>query len=531
MTKYVFSNTLVLFIQPFQFYKDEESEATVSILGAVGAEGITINWWTYLTFGCYLVLMIGAGIYFMKRAGKDVEGYLLGGRGLGSWVTALSAQASDMSGWLLMGLPGAVYFYGINQAWVAIGLLLGTLLNWLLVAPRLRAYTGQLGSLTLNGFIDRRFRAPKHVLRIVGSLLTLFFFTIYTASGLVATGKLFETMFHFNYLAAVLVGAGVMIFYTLLGGFLAVCWTDLFQGILMFFAVLVLPAYAMFTLPAGSIEQAYLARGLSFSLLPPAESAGAALVAVISLAAWGLGYFGQPHILVRFMGIKSVSLLPRATTIAMIWVVISLSCAVWIGMVAVPMFENLSASNAENVFIYMIGSLFHPLPGGILLAAILAAIMSTIDSQLLVSSSSLTDDLYVNLCRPGSSDREQLLVNRLAVVVIMIIACSLAAVPDSSIFDLVKFAWSGFGAAFGPAVLAALYSRRTGWIAILCGMLTGAAALLVWRFCGHGNWMYEIVPGFLANAATIWVVNRILRSRNPEMEAEFDRMLAEVKGC
>ena len=284
-----------------------------------------MTWQTYLTFGLYLLLMIGTGLYFCWRANNNLEDYLLGGRGLGSWVTALSAQASDMSGWLLMGLPGAVYFFGINQMWIAVGLLGGTLLNWLIVAPRLRVYTGMMDSLTLNSFLDRRFRAPKNLIRIAGAVFTLFFFTVYAAAGLVSAGKLFETMFGIDYVAAVLIGAGVMIFYTLLGGFLAVCWTDLFQGILMFLAIVVLPIYAYTTLPAGSIEQAFAARDISFSLLPPEQTTPAALLVVVSLAAWGLGYFGQPHILVRFMGIRSVRLFPRATAIAMVWVVISLA--------------------------------------------------------------------------------------------------------------------------------------------------------------------------------------------------------------
>ena len=488
-----------------------------------------MTWQTYLTFGLYLLLMIGTGLYFCWRANNNLEDYLLGGRGLGSWVTALSAQASDMSGWLLMGLPGAVYFFGINQMWIAVGLLGGTLLNWLIVAPRLRVYTGMMDSLTLNSFLDRRFRAPKNLIRIAGAVFTLFFFTVYAAAGLVSAGKLFETMFGIDYVAAVLIGAGVMIFYTLLGGFLAVCWTDLFQGILMFLAIVVLPIYAYTTLPAGSIEQAFAARDISFSLLPPEQTTPAALLAVVSLAAWGLGYFGQPHILVRFMGIRSVRLFPRATAIAMVWVVISLAGAVWIGALAAPMFPGLDKVNSENVFIYMIGRLFHPLPGGILLAAILAAIMSTIDSQLLVSSSSLTDDVYKHLLRPQCGEREELWVSRFSVIVITVVACALAFDRDSSIFDLVTFAWGGFGAIFGPAVLFALYSKRMTWLPVFCGMVAGLVVLLAWKAFHWNAMRYEIVPGVIANILTILIVNRFAGLKNPETEREFETMVAEIK--
>lgn len=484
---------------------------------------------TYVTFGLYLLLMVLTGLYFYKRSKNSVEDYLLGGRGLGSWVTALSAQASDMSGWLLMGLPGAVYLFGINQAWIAVGLLAGTWLNWLVVAPRLRVYTEETDSLTIPAFLNKRFRCPRNLIRILSALLTLFFFTIYAASGLVGTGKLFESMFGIDYAVAVLVGAGVMVAYTLLGGFLAVCWTDLFQGALMFFAIVVLPLVAMSTLEPGSVARAYEVKNVTLSALPPAESTGAALLAVFSLAAWGFGYFGQPHILVRFMGIKSIRLFPKATTIAIVWVIISLAGAVAIGLLAAPMYANLDRVTCENVFIYMIGDLFHPLIGGVFLAAILAAIMSTIDSQLLVSSSSLTEDFYVSLLRPKSQASEQLLVSRLSVVVITLIACALAFDRNSSIFELVTFAWGGFGAAFGPAILMGLYSRRSSWIPILVGMAAGTATLLVWKWFGLNSFLYEIVPGFVVNLIVTSALNYAFPQQNPEILAEFDDMVAKVK--
>ncbi len=483
---------------------------------------------TCLTFGLYLLLMVGTGLYFYRKSKNSIEDYLLGGRGLGSWVTALSAQASDMSGWLLMGLPGAVYLGGLSQSWIAIGLFLGTWINWLVVAPRLRVYTEKVGVLTISGFMDRRFRCPGKLIRISSALLTLFFFTIYAAAGLVGAGKLFETMFGIDYRAAVLIGSAVMVFYTLLGGFLAVCWTDLFQGALMFFAIVALPIYAMTTLEPGSIGRAYELKEVSLSLFP-AGAAGSSALMVLSLAAWGLGYFGQPHILVRFMGIKSVKLLPRATRIAMIWVSLSLAGAICVGLLAAPMYADLDKVYAENVFIYMIRDLFHPLLGGVFLAAILAAIMSTIDSQLLVSSSSLTEDFYVSLFRPKSGDAEQLWVSRLSVVAITVFACALAFDRTSSIFDLVTFAWGGFGATFGPAILMGLYSRRSSWLPVLAGMLAGTAVLLLWKYWELNGYMYEIVPGFLANLATVLVLNHFLPERNPETLAEFDEVAAEVR--
>lgn len=484
---------------------------------------------TYLTFGLYLLLLVMTGLYFYRRTQNSIEDYLLGGRGLGSWVTALSAQASDMSGWLLMGLPGAVYLFGFNQAWIAVGLLAGTWLNWLIVAPRLRVYTEKTDSLTIPAFLNKRFDCPHNLIRILSALLTLFFFTIYAASGLVGAGKLFESMFGIDYVAAVLIGAGVMVVYTLLGGFLAVCWTDLFQGALMFFAIVILPLIAMNTLEPGSIANAYEAKNITLSALPPAKSTIAALLSVFSLAAWGFGYFGQPHILVRFMGIKSIRLLPKATVIAIIWVIISLAGAIAIGLLAAPMYANLDKVNCENVFIYMIGDLFHPLIGGVFLAAILAAIMSTIDSQLLVSSSSLTEDFYVSLLRPKSQTQEQLLVSRLSVVAITLIACALAFDRNSSIFELVTFAWGGFGASFGPAILMGLYSRRSSWIPILAGMAAGTATLLIWKYFGLNNFLYEIVPGFVVNLLVTSVLIYVFPQKDAKILAEFDDMVAKIK--
>lgn len=478
---------------------------------------------TYTTFGLYLLFMIAVGAFFYKKE-TNIKEYLLGGRGVGSWVTAMSAQASDMSGWLLMGLPGAVYMGGLIQGWVAIGLTLGTFLNWIFIAPRLRIYTEKTKTLTISSFIGRRFRDPTGVLRIFAAAITLIFFTIYAAAGLVSAGKLFDSMFRIDYRVAVVVGAVVILLYTLMGGYLAVCWTDLFQGLLMFFALVVVPIVAYMNMAPGAVTAACEARDISFSLLPETLS----VTAIISMAVWGLGYCGQPHILTRFMSIKSFRQLPRATTIAMIWVLISLAAAVAIGYLAIPMYQNLSEAESEKVFIKMIGELFNPWLGGILLAAILAAIMSTIDSQLLVSSSTLTEDFYKLIIKRKAPARELVNVSRGFVLVITVIACVLALSGNQTIFSLVKFAWGGFGAAFGPVILTALYSRRMTWQAALCGMLCGFTVMLGWYVAGWNKYMYEILPGFAAGLIVILLINRILPQKSEKVLREYDSMVSSL---
>ena len=463
-----------------------------------------INVAELITFVVYFVALMGIGWYFYKKT-IHIEDYLLGGRKMGRWVTALSAQASDMSGWLLMGLPGAVFLLGVNQSWIAIGLFLGTVANWLLVAPRLRVYTGKTESLTISSFFEDRFKDPTGLLRIVSAIITLLFFTIYASSGLVGAGKLFESMFSINYTMAVVLGGIVIILYTFLGGFLAVCWTDLFQGSLMFVAIIVVPLIAFVN--QGGVEgvaAAMAAKEISASIIP---SGPMPLLAIISTAAWGLGYFGQPHILSRFMSIRSVKEMPKSATIAIVWVAFSLSFAVFVGLVAIPMFPEVSGGDSEKVFIYMVRALFNPWIGGILLAAILSAIMSTIDSQLLVSSSALTEDFYKKLIKTDASEKELILIGRISVLLISLIAMLLALNPNNSILGLVSYAWGGFGAAFGPVILAALFSSKTNWKSALAGMVTGTLVLIIWERLGYNAYMYEIVPGFIANALTIWFVN------------------------
>ena len=480
---------------------------------------------TIVSFALYLVLLIAIGLIFYEKK-STVEKYLLGGRGLGSWVTAMSAQASDMSGWLLMGLPGTIYFAGIGETWCAIGLALGTFFNWILVAPRLRVYTEVTNSMTVPSFMGDRFRDPTGILRVVATLVTLVFFIIYAGSGLVAAGKLFESIFHIRYEVAVVVGGVVVVFYTLCGGFLAVCWTDLIQGILMFIAIVIVPILAVCcNLQPGAISANLEARQLQTSLFPNGLNS-AAIIAAISSLAWGLGYFGQPHIVVRFMGIRSHKDLTKATTIAMTWVIISLAAAIIIGFIGVGMYEApVDGKEAERVFIRMISDVCNPWIGGIFLAAILAAIMSTIDSQLLSASSSLSQDIFRPMFCPKASEATMLNVNRCGILLITVLAFVLALLNLQTIFKIVAFAWGGFGAAFGPVILVSLYSRKMTWQSALSGMLVGTIVMLTWKFCcTWGPSMYEILPGFFANLITIIYMNAILPQKDEKVLAEFDKM-------
>ena len=471
---------------------------------------------TLTSFSIYLVFLMSVGVFFYKKT-ASLEDYLIGGRAMGSWVTALSAQASDMSGWLLMGLPGAVYLGGVGQAWIAIGLFIGTVLNWQYVAARLRVYTEKTDSMTLPSFFEARFGDDTGMLRIFSAVVILLFFTIYSASGLVASGILFESLFNIDYNLAVMLGGLAIVLYTFLGGFMAVSWTDFFQGILMFFAITIVPAFGFNYIGGmGAITEAAVESGISLSLLPE----GITITAIISTAAWGLGYFGQPHILARFMGIDTIKKVAPAKKIAIIWVAISLTAAVFVGIIGVPMFPNLADS--ETVFIEMIGELFNPWIGGILLAAILSAIMSTIDSQLLVSSSTLTEDFYTKIISREASEKEKMWVGRGFVILIAIIAFVLALNPDNTVLDLVAYAWAGLGAAFGPTVLFALFYKKTSWQGAFAGMIAATITVIVWQETGLGAHLYEIVPGFLINIVVIYLFSKIFKQDDKEVINEFE---------
>ena len=483
---------------------------------------------TIITFIAYFIILLAIGFCFYRRS-ASIEDYLLGGRGMGSWVTALSAQASDMSGWLLMGLPGAIYLAGTGKVWIAVGLFIGTVLNWMLVSARLRIYTQKTNAITLPCFFEARFKDPTGLLRIVSAIIILIFFAIYASSGLVATGLLFESTFGVQYHIAVIIGGLIIIAYTFLGGFMAVCWTDLLQGALMVLAIVVVPVLTYHR--AGgidAIDKAMAFKNISPGLLPEARTLPMALCMIVSSMAWGLGYFGQPHILVRFMSIKSVDKLGKSMAIAIIWVFLSLSGAVFVGFIGIAMYDNLSGGQEEKVFIYMIRDLFNPWFGGILLAAIFSAIMSTIDSQLLVSSSALSEDFYCKAIKKQASQREIVLVGRLCVIIISVIALIMAMDRDNTILGIVSYAWGGFGAAFGPLVLFALFSRNTSWQSALAGMVTGTVVLVLWKQIGLSSKMYEIVPGFTANCLTILLLNLLIGQKDESVLQEFDEVINEI---
>jgi sodium/proline symporter len=457
-------------------------------------------------FALYLALMLLIGALAWRRT-RNLSDYILGGRRLGSAVTALSAGASDMSGWLLLGLPGYAYAAGLEAGWIALGLLVGTYLNWRLVAAPLREHTARLDdALTLPDFLERRFGDNTRALRIVSAAFILLFYIFYTSSGLVAGGKLFHAVFGLPYEWAVATGLGVIVAYTFLGGFLAVSWTDAVQALLMLLALLLVPLAAIAAL-GGPADAASAMTAVNLALLDPfsnVEGEALGAIAIVSLLGWGLGYFGQPHILARFMAVHSSAALPRSRRIAMSWVSLCLLGALGVGLAGIGIIDPpLTGADTEKVFMHLVALLFHPLPAGICLAAILAAIMSTADSQLLVASSALTEDFYKGVLRPGAGQRELVWTGRGAVVALAVLAWLIAADPESSVLDLVAYAWGGFGAAFGPTILLALYWKGMNRAGALAGILAGGFTVIVWRQLEHGIFdLYELVPGFAVSLAT-----------------------------
>lgn len=483
-----------------------------------------MNTYTLAALAAYFVLMIGIGVYAWAKTRADSAGYLLAGRGLGPAVTALSAGASDMSGWLLLGLPGALFASGLVEAWIAIGLTIGAAANWIIVAPRLREQTERLGdALTIPQFLANRFPESGTLLRVVSAIIIVGFFTVYTASGMVGGGKLFETAFAgvlpqtglSDYMLGILITAGIVLVYTMIGGFLAVSLTDFVQGMIMMVALVVMPLAIFFgtdSAPLASVPQE------GFLSL----TQGATFIGVVSAVTWGLGYFGQPHIIVRFMAIDRVENVRRAGIIGMSWMVISLLGAVAVGLAgrAYADANGLLVKDPETIFILLANLLFHPAVTGFLYAALLAAIMSTISSQLLVSSSSLTEDFYRLFLRRNASEREAVNIGRLSVALVAAAALVIAADQDSEVLGLVANAWAGFGAAFGPLILLALtWDRMTGAGAV-AGLMTGAAVVAGWIALGWneaflgGPGLYEIVPGFAASLLAIVVVSGLTRPRS-----------------
>ncbi|WP_439742683.1 sodium/proline symporter PutP [Bacillus pseudomycoides] len=469
----------------------------------------------------YMLGMLVIG-YFAYKQTSNLTDYMLGGRTLGPAVTALSAGAADMSGWLLMGLPGAMFSVGLSSSWIAIGLTLGAYANWIYVAPRLRTYSEIANnSITIPEFLEHRFHDASHMLRLVSGLVIMIFFTFYVASGFVSGAVLFENSFGLNYHVGLLIVGSVVVAYTLFGGFLAVSWTDFVQGIIMVVALILVPVVTIMNVNG---------LGPAFDTIKSIDPAlldifkGTSVLGIISLFAWGLGYAGQPHIIVRFMAISSVKEIKSARRIGMSWMIFSVVGAMFTGLIGIAYYSKagLKLSDPETIFVELGNILFHPLITGFLLAAILAAIMSTISSQLLVTSSAVTEDIYRTFFKRSASDRELVFVGRMAVLVIALIGCGLAFKQNDTILALVGYAWAGFGSSFGPVVLLSLYWKRmTKWGA-LAGMIAGAATVITWtQFKFLKDFLYEMIPGFTASLLAIVIVS-LLTKPSKEVEKQFE---------
>jgi sodium/proline symporter len=487
-----------------------------------------LSWPTLTTFLLYLVSMLAIGVYAWQKT-ADLSDYILGGRKLSGPVAALSAGASDMSGWLLLGLPGAIYAGGLREALIGVGLVTGAYLNWLVVAPRLRVMTEVFSdSLTLSDYLENRFDDESGRLRLISAVVILVFFTVYTASGLAAGAKLFTQTFGMNYEVALWLGAAVIVSYTFIGGFLAVSWTDFVQGTLMLIALILAPVGILMSI--GGWESAWkviaiadesrLAQGgAEASLVQPLS--GLTLVGALSLLAWGFGYVGQPHILARFMATRDLRTIAPARRIAMGWMTLALLGSMATGFFGIAYFQtypdagwDILQSDPEKVFILLTQNIFNPWVAGALLAAILAAVMSTADSQLLVCSSVLTEDLYRKWIQPDAEQRVLVWAGRAFVALIAVIAGLMASDPEARVLELVSYAWAGLGSAFGPVVLMSVLWRRMTREGALAGMVAGAVTVVVWK-----QWMrpvfdlYEMFPAFLLALLAIVVVS--FRSERP----------------
>ena len=486
---------------------------------------------TYVTLGLYFALMLGIGVYSFRESTDDVAGYMLGGRRLGPAVSALSAGASDMSGWMLMGLPGAMYVSGLSSAWIAIGLFAGALANYMIVAPRLRVYTeAARDAITIPDYFDKRFNDKSRLLRIVSAVVIVVFFTLYTSSGMVAGGKLFQSAFGLDYGWGLWLTAGVVLAYTMIGGFMAVSLTDFVQGCIMFLALVLVPIVAL-THIGGVGGMTETVRAVDPGLLNLFKDA--TLIGVISALAWGLGYFGQPHIIVRFMAIRSVRDVPTMRNIGMGWMLVTVLGALATGLagLAYATRTGLEIADPETIFIVLGDILFDPLITGFLLAAILAAIMSTISSQLLVSSSSLVEDFYGVFLRKTAPQKELVMVGRLAVLAVSLAAIGLAYNPDSNVLGLVSKAWAGFGAAFGPLVILSLTWKRMTRNGALAGMIVGAATVLFWIYAPVlpggatlSGVLYEMVPGFALSFLAIVIVSKLDKAPAQDVVETFEHV-------
>ncbi|MFT0803721.1 sodium/proline symporter PutP [Bacillus swezeyi] len=479
----------------------------------------------FISLGIYFAAMLFIGWYSYRKT-SNLNDYMLGGRGLGPAVTALSAGASDMSGWMLMGLPGAMYVTGLSSAWLAVGLTIGAYVNYLVVAPRLRTYTEVANdAITIPDFFENRFNDTTRILRLASAIVIMVFFTLYTSAGMVSGGRLFETAFGLDYKIGLLVTTAVVIAYTLFGGFLAVSLTDFVQGLIMFIALVLVPIVA-FTQLGGISPTINVIEEIDPSLLDFFK--GTTVISIISFLAWGLGYFGQPHIIVRFMAISSVKELKPARRIAMGWMIISVIGALLVGLIGVAYVHETGATlkDPETIFIVFSKVLFHPLITGFLLSALLAAIMSTVSSQLLVTSSAMTEDFYKTFFRRKATDKELVFVGRMSVLLVAVIALFLSLTPNNTILDLVGYAWAGFGSAFGPAILLSLYWKRMNQWGALAGMITGAATVLIWILTGlqEATGVYEMIPGFFLSLIVVVAVSLMTNKPGSEASDMFEEM-------
>ena len=498
--------------------------------------------WLLIAFILYLILMVGIGALYSKK-NSNSEDYFLGGRSLGGFVAALSAQASDMSGWLLMGLPGAIFLSGISgDGWVAIGLLVGTILNWLIVASPLRRYTILAGnSVTLPMFFEHRYGDKKKILMTISSVIIAFFFIVYTASAFAAGGKLFSSVFGIDYTMALTIGAVVILAYTFLGGFKAVCTTDFIQGTLMIVALLAVPIAALAIMNSQGLD---FTKGLTDNGVEDVAAytglfTGTTATSIISGFAWGLGYFGMPHILVRFMAVKDEKEMGKSKVVAISWVTLSLVFACVIGVVgrAFMNYDEIMEAGQERIFIEMIKRVFvteipASLVAGIFLCGILAAIMSTADSQLLVSASAIAEDIYKGVIKKDADDKKVLRLSRVAIIAIAIVAYVIALDPNSSVMTLVSDAWAGLGAAFGPLVLMSLFWKRTNLQGAIAGLVSGAVTVIFWdyiplvagRTLGSATGLYSLALGFPVSLICIVIVSLATKAPEKEITDTFDRV-------
>jgi len=477
----------------------------------------------FVTFALYIFVIFSIG-YFAVRRNKTLSDYVLGGRTLSGPIAALGAGASDMSSWLLLALPGAFLLHGINQIWLPIGLAMGAYLNWQWVAKRLRVYTEIAGdSLTVPSYFHNRFQDHSRILKTLTALVVLIFFTFYASASFVSIGLLFHTMFNLSYTHAVLLGGAIILIYTIVGGFLAISWIDFFQGSLVFIALLTVPLVTLHAL--HGVHPALDLIAIQGTHFLDAFS-GISFLGVLSLLAWGLGYFGQPHIIVRFMAAKNHRVIPQAQFICMTWMIVSLFGAAFTGFFAIAYFAKMPLSDPETAFLYLAHDLFNPWIAGVLLAAVLSANMSTTSAQLLSSSSAITEDLYHSFAHRQASQKELVFIGRLGVLIVAGVAFYLAMNPENSILNLVAHAWAGLGASFGPVILISLFWPRMTRNGAFAGMLVGALTVIVWPLIPELKAVYELLPGFIFASIAVFIISLAGKSPSAQVSEQFNAVRA-----